>query len=335
MKTWYYVDGGEQVGPVEAEALRELAAAGAVSPETLVWHEGSPDWVEARTVEGLFAAGTAVEDSPEAEASSEWPSTSSPHGEGGLSDSPNDARLIGGVSSIADRVLFSAFAIGRLVSVLLVAMSIMAIVVAAIGLLASMIPASEPDQPSPPTPTLEAFVLMCEPTESEGGQDSRQRIPEDRAPKSKALNDPCDPYRDQLESAHRSLGLSGTPDLFVRRMCRLLTELEPTDRAWFLDGMTEFIESWKASKADSPTCRGDLAIDWYVRTAGQAIQERDRSHEDELRSVAKSELERPLRTSMWLSVLAISVFATLLFLFLPLLLQIERNTRGQASRPSA
>ena len=41
---WYYADGGRQVGPMEETALDDLARAGVVRDETLVWREGMAAW---------------------------------------------------------------------------------------------------------------------------------------------------------------------------------------------------------------------------------------------------------------------------------------------------
>ncbi len=52
---WYYVRNGTQTGPVSFDELKSAAAAGQLAPIDLVWQEGTPDWVPARTVAGLFA----------------------------------------------------------------------------------------------------------------------------------------------------------------------------------------------------------------------------------------------------------------------------------------
>lgn len=41
---WYYVDAGQQAGPVDEPQLLELVRVGKVLGETLVWHEGMPNW---------------------------------------------------------------------------------------------------------------------------------------------------------------------------------------------------------------------------------------------------------------------------------------------------
>jgi uncharacterized RDD family membrane protein YckC len=41
---WYYVDAGQQAGPVEDAQLEELQRAGRIQADTLVWHEGMANW---------------------------------------------------------------------------------------------------------------------------------------------------------------------------------------------------------------------------------------------------------------------------------------------------
>lgn len=52
---WYYARNNQSVGPLSATQLRELAATGVLSPTDLVRRSGSPRWVVASKVKGLFA----------------------------------------------------------------------------------------------------------------------------------------------------------------------------------------------------------------------------------------------------------------------------------------
>lgn len=66
---WFYVDGGQQAGPVTDEQLAALRSAGKVTDETLVWHEGLSNWAplkEAQPASGVPASGAALPDSAEA-----------------------------------------------------------------------------------------------------------------------------------------------------------------------------------------------------------------------------------------------------------------------------
>lgn len=51
--SWYYAEGGRQVGPIEESALDELVKSGAVRDDTLVWREGMPNWQPHSAVRGV------------------------------------------------------------------------------------------------------------------------------------------------------------------------------------------------------------------------------------------------------------------------------------------
>lgn len=57
---WYYAKGGQRLGPVPAEQLKELAASGELLPADLIWRKGMPQWVQAATVQGLFLTASSV-----------------------------------------------------------------------------------------------------------------------------------------------------------------------------------------------------------------------------------------------------------------------------------
>jgi len=41
---WYYVEAGQQAGPVDETQLNELSRSGKIQPDTLVWREGMTEW---------------------------------------------------------------------------------------------------------------------------------------------------------------------------------------------------------------------------------------------------------------------------------------------------
>src|SRR5436190_17148994 len=51
---WYYGREGQQRGPVNEMALRELAATGQLAPSDLVWCAGMTQWAPAQSVPNLF-----------------------------------------------------------------------------------------------------------------------------------------------------------------------------------------------------------------------------------------------------------------------------------------
>jgi hypothetical protein len=46
--TWHYVEDGQKAGPVTEEQLEQLFQNGKITPDTLVWRDGLPDWVPYR-----------------------------------------------------------------------------------------------------------------------------------------------------------------------------------------------------------------------------------------------------------------------------------------------
>ncbi len=54
MAEWYYVQGGQQLGPVSGSQLKALAAGGSISREDLVWNQSLPEWTPAGRIRGLM-----------------------------------------------------------------------------------------------------------------------------------------------------------------------------------------------------------------------------------------------------------------------------------------
>lgn len=50
---WYYASGGQQAGPVSPADIQQLAAAGTLRPDDLVWNRSMTEWVAAKHVRGL------------------------------------------------------------------------------------------------------------------------------------------------------------------------------------------------------------------------------------------------------------------------------------------
>ena len=47
---WYYVEGGQQAGPVDDAQLEEMARSGKIQGDTLVWREGLTSWQSYREI---------------------------------------------------------------------------------------------------------------------------------------------------------------------------------------------------------------------------------------------------------------------------------------------
>jgi uncharacterized RDD family membrane protein YckC len=56
---WYYVDQGQQAGPVDDAQLEELRRSGKIQSDTLVWREGMANWVAYNQAKAEGAPGPA------------------------------------------------------------------------------------------------------------------------------------------------------------------------------------------------------------------------------------------------------------------------------------
>jgi hypothetical protein len=54
---YYYNDNGQQAGPFSADQIKQKIASGAITPDTLVWKSGTPNWVAVKDLPE-FAAGS-------------------------------------------------------------------------------------------------------------------------------------------------------------------------------------------------------------------------------------------------------------------------------------
>lgn len=54
---WYYLDGAKRLGPFSGEQFQNLVTAGAIRPETIIWHAGLANWTPYGQVAGAPAPG--------------------------------------------------------------------------------------------------------------------------------------------------------------------------------------------------------------------------------------------------------------------------------------
>jgi uncharacterized RDD family membrane protein YckC len=70
---WFYVEAGQQAGPVDDAQLEALRAGGKIQPDTLIWREGMANWApyseakgESKPAPGLASAQAVASGIPEA-----------------------------------------------------------------------------------------------------------------------------------------------------------------------------------------------------------------------------------------------------------------------------
>ncbi len=54
--SWYYAKGSERIGPLGEQEWQGVVASGAISPDTLVWREGMPNWLPYSQIAGAPSA---------------------------------------------------------------------------------------------------------------------------------------------------------------------------------------------------------------------------------------------------------------------------------------
>lgn len=64
---WHHANGGQKLGPFPDTQFRQMASAGLVQPDDLVWREGMASWAAASTVEGLLPKKSSEPPPPSAE----------------------------------------------------------------------------------------------------------------------------------------------------------------------------------------------------------------------------------------------------------------------------
>jgi hypothetical protein len=57
---WYYSQGGQQAGPVTLDQIRQMAGAGQITPQDLVWREGMAQWQPLASIPELAGASPAA-----------------------------------------------------------------------------------------------------------------------------------------------------------------------------------------------------------------------------------------------------------------------------------
>jgi len=51
---WYYIANGQQQGPLDDSGLKDSVGKGVITPETMVWKEGQPDWAPLKQISTTF-----------------------------------------------------------------------------------------------------------------------------------------------------------------------------------------------------------------------------------------------------------------------------------------
>lgn len=337
-------DDGSIMGPFGQQEIRRLIGLRKIGPDTLITQEGRRTWFRLRDVpalarecerqghdlsapsagSGAVASGSAAVPSASAPSPTE-PDASSPPGRStaipgaatdGASSSAGPA-VVGIPESIGiiDRILRLAFAIGRAASVLILLFSLLVMGGAGVLVGYALMPSVQLPPAPPQAGTMRDFLQACA---QPPAQQQAERGPR---PRGSAL-DPCGPYRARIKTAIRDLQIQAEAEGVT---CNLLTDLEDDEPERLVDGLVAIAAAHAARRPQGADCSGADAYNWYVQDFMMKVAERRAERAAQI----AAEATRRSWASIALGAAGSALVLLLSFLALPLLIQIERNTRGR------
>lgn len=336
---WFFCNGDERQGPVSSEQLRALARSGVITPDTLVWKEGFPDWRPASEIPRLIDGPSPPEEpSPKVPAegssltglSSVAPPSSSPGRSLRDTDSPQ--------LPLADRILRAGFAIGRWFSIVIVLLALITILIAGFVFSTSFISHAAPELGEPERPEWSDYINDC----IGSGRGTRGRLANGWTVRADApgpaelqgdlsggrgTGGSCGAYVVRLRDALASLKISNQDGQPEDQLCEVTRQFPEEVREWFVDGLLSFAQQWANSEGRRGSCDASEAVVWFVGAAERELIEVQARYDQELAEHRRSEAGRIFRQVTSLQVLGYAVAGLLVFLVFPLLIQIERNTR--------
>ena len=312
--------GGTVQGPFSVSEIQQLIKLGRVTPTTEIQQEGGQTWRRAAEIKGIAAAlgvPLQVRQNPaELPPTTSNPRVTAPppeqyaHTTVGVTVAPH--------AGFSDRILRSAFQFARSISVLVIAGSIVTIA-------GSLLLGGYALMPSPAslvggvdTPDFGEFLTSCKPEAPTQGQPKQPR----QAIRSViGESDSCSIYRQGFTSSARNLKVD--EDRAVTAFCNVATRLPEEWRGQFSNGLIRLSEAYVSSPPREADCTGADAANWYIGTFQNRLAERQaQALLDQQAAAERRQLLIPA-----LSGIGTAIGALLMFLILPLLIQIERNTR--------
>ena len=312
--------GGMVQGPFSVSEIQQLIKTGRVTVTTEIQQEGGQTWRRAAEIKGIAAAlgvPLQIRQNPtELPPTTSDPRVNAPppgqytHTPMGVTVAPH--------AGFSDRILRSAFQFARSISVLVIAGSIVTIA-------GSLLLGGYALMPSPAslvggvdTPEFGEFLTSCKPESPAQGQPKQQK----QASRSViGESDSCSIYRQGFTSSARNLKIE--EDRAVTAFCNIATRLPEEWRGQFSNGLIQLSEAYVSSPPREADCTGLDAANWYIGTFQNRLAEMQaQAILDQQAAAQRRQLLIPA-----LSGIGTAIGALLMFLILPLLIQIERNTR--------
>lgn len=331
-------DDGTTMGPFDQQEVRRLIALRKIGPDTLITQEGRRSWFRLRDVPALarecerqghdlsapLAAPDPTAPSTPSAPGVEPPPAPRPDVPPPLSSSSVGAAAptVGGAAlampesiGIIDRILRLAFAIGRGASVLILLFSLLVMGGAGVLVGYALMPSVQLPPAAPQAGTMREFLEACVRPPAQQQAERGQR------PRAAGL-DPCGPYRARIKSAIRDLQVTADAEGLT---CNLIADLEDDEPDRLIDGLVAIASTHAARPPQGANCSGADAYNWYVQDFMTKVAERRAERAAQI----AAEAARRSWVSIALGAAGSALVLLLSFLALPLLIQIERNTRRQ------
>lgn len=357
---------GREYGPVDASELRSWIMDARLTADMLIQQEGLKDWFRAGDVPAIArllaeraarmsqggatsasggGSGTPPPPPPSDSGTSAGGDSFPPDDDDAYPISPSDdvdsAPPMGAAASttsagyettaaatssgkplgLVDRVLRIAFQFARSISVVVIILSLLAVLAGSAVALYAWVPQPRFTDGAIDQPTLREFVEDC-----------RQTVPKQQAPSG------YHPMRDFEAPSGRGERFSTKVKAIVARLrippakavemedvlCSYIdTLLDTRRRDEFINGLERFAVEFQSNPPKERNCSGVDAANWYMREFDRRLEG---AQAEAAIARSKANERRELLTPA-LSAIGSAVAALLTFMILPLLIQIERNTR--------
>jgi ribosomal protein S27E len=244
-------------------------------------------------------------------------------------------------TSFADRVLLAAFGFFRGISMLLVCVAALAIAGGVVWLVLSLPTRDLPPEPGEVAeiPNASGFIAYCKQLEIDAKRQAEKGAggfgvrgqPQQPPSSIQQFQWPCSQVADEVRQVITAMDLD--PDAGREFLCEWYGDLPATDRKQSWEGLVIFVAEYqsqrkKLGEKTKEWCDSGAAVMWYIEwdernRRGASSIEIDRHLLNEERAA-----QRKWSIDTAGMVIASAIVLLMAFIALPLLIQIERNTRA-------
>ena len=330
---------GRIIGPFNSKGLKDALQSGRVSGDDRVRRTDGGKFVPIHSVGGLkeFIPPTAsaplpptrpfdfVADVPPISAE---PSAS----RAAPMPTPASAPRPSPPLNAGDKILRGAFSAGRWFSIIVISLGALTFVGAVIyyfmnsGFDARPAPVEQTVRPARADEFIETCRVPTPRHDSPRGRESSSNT----HMQNDAI-DPCHRQRARIVEITDALGISdatrGNGERAGDVVCDWILDLPSGDEEQFVAGFVDFSRSFQRTSPKPAQCTGAMAANYFHEEFLAALRAREAREKEEARAAAEENARRESMKQLAINIGGIAISTLLVFLFFPLLIQIERNTR--------